>query len=135
MDKEVDEACSEGDEVSSGNNSSSSSDAEDGPEAEAGGEAKGGGFKSRRKRGRGNSSSEESLTSEFPKGWADAGRRKRKVFRENPAEDEETRESLSDHLGMGSGSSSNGNNSDAFDNSVGSDDEMAAAVEREFLGQ
>lgn len=108
MGKEVDDACSEGDEMSAENSSSSDDDAA--PQQGA------------LKRPREESSSEESMSSEFPKGWTSQDvALKRPRVREL---EEDTRDSLLER-DMGDSNSSGG--------SLDDDDDMAAELEREFL--
>jgi len=112
MGKEVDDACSEGDDMSAGN--SSSSDDENVK-------------KNHCKRPReAESSSEESMTSEFPRGWSKkVSEPKRACLRESEGED--TRDTFDNHFEI----------SDSSEGESGSDlgdSELAADLEREFLG-
>ncbi|RWS28535.1 RNA polymerase II subunit A C-terminal domain phosphatase-like isoform X2 [Leptotrombidium deliense] len=106
MDKEVDDACSEGDEMSTGNTDSSADEDE----------------QRNNKRKIDEVSSDESLSEECPKGWTAKNKRSKK----GNQEDDETIESFTETVRYDS--------SDEFNESTGSvDEEMAAAVEREFL--
>ncbi|XP_074599815.1 RNA polymerase II subunit A C-terminal domain phosphatase Fcp1 isoform X2 [Brevipalpus obovatus] len=103
MDKEVDDACSEGDELSTGN-----TDSED----------EGPGYSRKNEIEFEDEYEGESTNSEYPKGWE--YNRKRKYAQ---LEDDETRDTFE---GRSESSSED-------DLNESSDDEMAAAVEREFL--
>ncbi|RWS11626.1 RNA polymerase II subunit A C-terminal domain phosphatase-like isoform X2 [Dinothrombium tinctorium] len=109
MDKEVDDACSEGDEMSTGNTDSSADEDEEV-------------LKGKKRKKSEESSSEESLSEEYPKGWKGKQRK-----RTDALDDDETRESFVERT-------LSDESSDDFNESIGSvDEEMAAAVEREFL--
>lgn len=116
MDKEVEDACSEGDIDS---NSTSSEDEVEGLSS---------------KRPREESSSEDSLSGDAPKGWqGEGGRKKIKVSPSRPHDEDEEETVDSTVFAQGLSSESDSNISDA---STGSLDENMAAdmVEREFLG-
>jgi len=116
MDKEVEDACSEGDIDS---NSTSSEDEVEGLSL---------------KRPREESSSEDSLSGDAPKGWqGEGGRKKIKVSPSIPHDEDEEETVDSTVFAQDLSSESDSNISDA---STGSLDENMAAdmVEREFLG-
>jgi hypothetical protein len=113
MGKEVDDACSEGDERSLGNSSSSDSE-EDTLGTTIG-----------RKRVRESSSEDESMSPECPKGWKPS---ELEPKRQRIAELEEDGDSYADGNRLGSESGSSDDDMAGED-----DDEMAAELEREFL--
>lgn len=114
MDKEVDDACSEGDEMSTGNTDSEEENVQSAP-------------LQKRKMDYTYQEEEESNNSEFPTGWSDNKNKKKCKYAYTRLEDEDTRDSYQEQ-------SDSNSDDDDYNESIGSaDEEMAAAVEREFL--
>lgn len=124
MDKEVEDACSEGDDMF-----------DDSSDEELGSRAPNVTLKRMRE-----SSSEDSLTNEFPKGWRKKKTSHRRTSSSSPAgqeqEDQESQDSdigfagAANNLLLSSESTSRSNS----DSDCGSLDGMADLLEREFLG-
>lgn len=124
MDKEVEDACSEGDEMSTGNTETESSDDSNDENVKSEEKRSPKRIKERDQE----SSSDEN--SDFPKGWGGDGKRDSKRVRSSQLDkdEEDTRESFAENR-MRDDSSD-----DCNDASISSfDEEIAAAVEREFL--
>lgn len=120
MDKEVEDACSEGDDMF---------DIDSSDEEEKGCRAPNVTLKRLRE-----SSSEDSLSSDFPKGWQSKSKRKSKT---SPVPDEEEDQDTVDSdvaFGPAGGFLSSESSSPASDSDCGSLDGMADLLEREFLG-
>ncbi|CAG2162172.1 unnamed protein product [Oppiella nova] len=122
MGKEVDDACSEGDAMSTGNTDSDS----DVDETE--------GNKNTKSEKRVlESTSDDSEDGEYPKGW-NQNKKKKTTERKRIAEMEETNDSTRDWDDFDNKRLNDGEEESSEDQSIGSvDEEMALAVEREFL--
>jgi len=136
MDKEVDDACSEGDEMSTGNTESEEERNEDeinefdeSVGLRISSDQLGRKYDKRKHNLYDETSDEESNNSEYPKGWMDTEREsKRKISR--ILGEEETCDSFAETTR----SDDSSNEDDEYNESIGSvDEEMAAAVEKEFL--
>ncbi|CAG2106097.1 unnamed protein product [Medioppia subpectinata] len=128
MGKEVDDACSEGDAMSTGNTDSDSDvDIED---IESNNNNK----KKKCDKRKVESSSDDSEDGEYPKGW-NQNKKKKTIERKRVVEMEETNDSTRDWDDFESKPLNDCEEEESTDNqSIGSvDEEMALAVEREFL--
>lgn len=138
MDREVEDACSEGDHLSSSSSDDSDMN-EDGCEALSTACRSSNSMSDKRKRKiERDSSSEDSLTNEFPKGWSNdkINPRKHKRIASNQCEENEDDEDDEDEEEVEEDSmdAENREGEDDFNDSVGSyDEEMGRALERDFL--